>query len=118
MPHLRACIRLPSRMENHRGPAQQRGIAGYLVMFFSIVFSLASSLLAYSLTRKLMMSERICNPARPGFLRAGRDREILSYFENRVTFGRGCPGVPVSYVGGTTGIPSSFPFCTFYATVI
>jgi len=87
-------------------------------MFSSIVFSLAPSLLAYSLTSKLMISRRLCNPARPGFLRAGRGREILSYFENRVTFGRGCPVVPVSYVGGTTGIPSSFPFCTFFSTVI
>ena len=87
-------------------------------MFSSIVFSLAPSLLAYSLTSKLMISRRLCNPARPGFLRAGRDREILSYFENRVTFGRGCPGVPVSYVGGTTGIPSSFSILYFMNIVI
>ena len=77
-------------------------------MFSYLVISMALSLLAFSLVRKLMIFSCLCNPARPGFLRAGRGREKLGYFENRVTFGRGCPVVPVSYVGGTTGIPSSF----------
>ena len=46
--------------------------------------------------------------ARPSFLQAGRGREKLSYFETRLTSGMGRPVVLVSYVGGTTGIPSSF----------
>jgi hypothetical protein len=54
-----------------------------------------------------MILSCIFKTARPGFLRAGRGREKLSYFETRMTFGMGCPAVPVSYVGGTTGIPSS-----------
>lgn len=49
-------------------------------------------------------------PARPGFLRAGRCMANLVIFANRMTFGRGCPDVPVSYPGGTTGIPNSCLF--------
>jgi hypothetical protein len=87
-------------------------------MFSYIVNSMALSLLVYSLIRKLMLFRCLCNPARPGFLRAGRGREKLGYFENRVTFGRGCPVVPVSYVGGTTGIPRSFSILYILDTVI
>ena len=76
-------------------------------LFSYLVISSASSLLVYSLVRKLMILSCIFKPARPGFLRAGRGREKLSYFETRLTFGMGRPVVPVSYVGGTTGIPSS-----------
>jgi hypothetical protein len=87
-------------------------------MFSYIVNSMALSLLIYSLIRKLMLFRCLCYTARPGFLRAGRGREKLGYFENRVTFGRGCPVVPVSYVGGTTGIPSSFSILYFMNIVI
>ena len=79
---------------------------------------MALSLLAYSLIIKLMIFNCLCHPARPGFLRAGRGREKHGYFENRMTFGRGCPVGPVSYVGGTTGIPRSFSFLYIFATVI
>jgi hypothetical protein len=50
----------------------------------------------------------------PGFLRAGRsivNFDNFANFAHWVTYGHGCPAVPVSCSGGTAGIINNYVFC-------